>query len=110
MSVLLATAFRLMAKPLQSFQATRTMATKKAGGSTTNGRDSAGRRLGIKLHNGVFAKAGAIIVRQRGMKFRVGEGVGVGKDHTIFATQPGVVKFTKYEFNKKRNVVHVIPA
>lgn len=94
----------------QSFQTTRTMAKKKAGGSTSNGRDSAGRRLGIKLYPGLEAKAGAIIIRQRGTKFRVGEGVGMGKDHTIFALGPGIVKFTRYEWNKKRNVVHVIPA
>jgi large subunit ribosomal protein L27 len=104
------TAFRLMAQQplLQSFQTTRTMATKKAAGSSTNGRDSAGRRLGIKVFPGLEAKAGSIIVRQRGRKFRTGEGVGMGRDHTIFATRPGIVKFTRYEFNKKRNVVHVI--
>ena len=61
------------------------MAHKKAGGSSRNGRDSAGRRLGVKLYGGQAAIAGNIIVRQRGTKFWPGEGVGLGKDHTIFA-------------------------
>jgi large subunit ribosomal protein L27 len=88
--------------------ATRTMATKKAGGSSTNGRDSAGRRLGVKVYGGQEAKAGSIIVRQRGQKFRAGENVGMGKDHTIFAKHAGIVTFTKLESNKRRNVVHVL--
>ena len=87
--------------------AVRDMATKKAGGSSNNGRDSIGRRLGIKLFPGKHAKAGNILVRQRGMKFRAGQGVGMGKDHTLFATQDGTVRFTRLETNKKRNVVHV---
>lgn len=86
----------------------RTMATKKAGGSTSNGRDSIGRRLGVKLYPGQQAKAGAIIVRQRGQKFRAGENVGMGKDHTIFAKQNGIVKMTRLPDNKKRNVVHIV--
>eukprot|EP00526_Cylindrotheca_closterium_P021336 CAMPEP_0113642912 /NCGR_PEP_ID=MMETSP0017_2-20120614/22548_1 /TAXON_ID=2856 /ORGANISM="Cylindrotheca closterium" /LENGTH=109 /DNA_ID=CAMNT_0000554369 /DNA_START=36 /DNA_END=365 /DNA_ORIENTATION=- /assembly_acc=CAM_ASM_000147 len=85
----------------------RGMATKKAGGSTNNGRDSIGRRLGVKLYPGQQAKAGSIIIRQRGQKFRAGEGVGMGKDHTIFAKVAGVVKMTRLPTNKKRNVVHV---
>ena len=71
------------------------MAHKKAGGSSRNGRDSAGRRLGVKLYGGQAAIPGNIIVRQRGNKFWPGEGVGQGKDHTIFATTDGAVKFHK---------------
>jgi large subunit ribosomal protein L27 len=69
------------------------MAHKKAGGSTRNGRDSAGRRLGVKRFGGEQVLAGNIIVRQRGTKWRAGRGVGVGKDHTIFAVVDGAVKF-----------------
>lgn len=83
-------------------------ATKKAGGSSNNGRDSAGRRLGIKVFPGLLAKPGSIIVRQRGRKFYAGANVGMGKDHTIFSKVEGIVKFTRHETNKKRNVVHVL--
>ena len=69
------------------------MAHKKAGGSSRNGRDSAGRRLGVKLFGGQQASAGNIIVRQRGTKWHPGSGVGLGHDHTIFATVDGVVEF-----------------
>ena len=69
------------------------MAHKKAGGSSRNGRDSAGRRLGVKLYGGEKAIPGNIIVRQRGTQFHAGFGVGMGKDHTLFAKVPGVVKF-----------------
>jgi large subunit ribosomal protein L27 len=69
------------------------MAHKKAGGSSRNGRDSAGRRLGVKLYGGQEALGGNIIVRQRGTKFYPGRGVDMGRDHTIFAVQDGVVKF-----------------
>jgi large subunit ribosomal protein L27 len=69
------------------------MAHKKAGGSSTNGRDSAGRRLGVKLSGGQKAKAGAIIIRQRGTKFHPGVNVGIGKDHTLFALVEGRVAF-----------------
>ena len=62
------------------------MATKKAGGSSRNGRDSAGRRLGVKKYGGEIVISGNIIVRQRGTKFHPGKNVGIGKDHTIFAT------------------------
>jgi large subunit ribosomal protein L27 len=87
----------------------RTMATKKAGGSTSNGRDSAGRRLGIKVWpNQHSINAGTIIVRQRGQKFRAGENVGMGRDHTLFAKVAGVVQMTKLPTNKKRNVVSVV--
>jgi len=69
------------------------MAHKKAGGSSRNGRDTAGRRLGVKLFGGETAQSGAIIVRQRGTKYHPGTNVGMGRDHTIFATVTGKVKF-----------------
>ncbi|HKJ63112.1 MAG TPA: 50S ribosomal protein L27 [Hyphomicrobiales bacterium] len=71
------------------------MAHKKAGGSSRNGRDSAGRRLGIKKFGGEQVIPGNIIVRQRGTKWHPGTGVGIGKDHTIFAVQEGQVAFRK---------------
>ena len=83
------------------------MAHKKAGGSSRNGRDSAGRRLGVKLYGGQAAIAGNIIIRQRGTKFWPGQGVGLGKDHTIFATADGAVKFHKGL--KGRTFVSVLP-
>ena len=86
------------------------MAHKKAGGSSRNGRDSAGRRLGVKLFGGQKASAGNIIVRQRGTKFRIGENVYLGKDHTIHAAIDGVIKFTDCIWkSKKRKVVNVVP-
>lgn len=69
------------------------MAHKKAGGSSRNGRDSAGQRLGVKLFGGQQARGGAIIIRQRGTKYYPGANVGIGKDHTIFATCDGTVAF-----------------
>jgi large subunit ribosomal protein L27 len=69
------------------------MAHKKAGGSSRNGRDSAGQRLGVKKFGGERAIAGNIIVRQRGTKWRPGQGVGLGKDHTIFAIVDGTVAY-----------------
>ncbi len=69
------------------------MAHKKAGGSSRNGRDSAGRRLGIKKYGGEDVLSGNIILRQRGTKFHPGTNVGIGKDHTIFATAEGKVSF-----------------
>jgi large subunit ribosomal protein L27 len=69
------------------------MAHKKAGGSSRNGRDSAGRRLGVKCYGGQDVIAGNIILRQRGTKFHPGSNVGMGKDHTIFATVEGKVAF-----------------
>ena len=69
------------------------MAHKKSGGSSRNGRDSAGRRLGVKKFGGEAVAAGNIIVRQRGTKFWPGVGVGMGKDHTLFALEDGAVKF-----------------
>jgi large subunit ribosomal protein L27 len=70
------------------------MAHKKAGGSTSNGRDSQGQRLGTKLYAGEFAKAGNILVRQRGTKIRAGKNVRVGSDDTLFAIANGFVTFT----------------
>ncbi len=84
------------------------MAHKKGQGSTQNNRDSAGRRLGVKKFGGEFVRAGNIIIRQRGTKVHVGENVGIGKDHTIFALVDGHVKFQKKD--KKRNKVSVVPA
>lgn len=69
------------------------MAHKKAGGSSRNGRDSAGRRLGVKKFGGEQVIPGNIIIRQRGTKWHPGEGVGIGKDHTIFAVREGNVSF-----------------
>ena len=71
------------------------MATKKAGGSSKNGRDSESKRLGVKRFGGQAVLAGCIIVRQRGTKIKAGLNVGVGRDHTIFAKAPGIVKFSK---------------
>lgn len=83
------------------------MAHKKAGGSSRNGRDSAGRRLGVKLYGGQAAISGNIIVRQRGTKFWPGVGVGMGKDHTIFAVVEGAVTFHKGL--KGRTFISVLP-
>ena len=77
------------------------MATKKAGGSSRNGRDSAGRRLGIKKYSGEFVLPGNIIVRQRGTKYYPGENVGIGRDHTIFALKEGKVFFATKSSGKK---------
>ena len=77
------------------------MATKKAGGSSRNGRDSAGRRLGIKRYGGESVISGNIIARQRGTKWHPGTGVGLGTDHTIFATIAGIVKFVKAGKNNR---------
>ena len=77
------------------------MATKKAGGSSRNGRDSAGRRLGVKKYGGQVVLSGNIIVRQRGTKFHPGNNVGIGKDHTIFALKEGKVLFTTKSSGKK---------
>ena len=83
------------------------MATKKAGGSSRNGRDSIGRRLGVKKFGGENVLPGNIIVRQRGTKFHPGNNVGIGKDHTIFATKNGKVAFKK---TRIRTFISVIPA
>ena len=84
------------------------MAHKKAGGSSRNGRDSAGRRLGVKKYGGEAVIPGNIIVRQRGTKFWPGANVGQGKDHTLFATIEGAVKFHKGL--KGRTFISVMPA
>ena len=85
------------------------MAHKKAGGSSRNGRDSKSKRLGVKVYGGQSINAGGIIVRQRGTPVRAGDGVGTGKDHTLFALVDGVVKFvTKGPSSHK--YVTVVPA
>ena len=84
------------------------MATKKAGGSSRNGRDSESKRLGVKKFGGQQVLAGNIIVRQRGTKFHPGKNVGLGKDHTIFATISGIVQFYKGQNN--RSFVSILPS
>ena len=84
------------------------MAHKKGQGSTQNNRDSAGRRLGVKKYGGEVVIPGNIIIRQRGTKVHPGTGVGMGKDHTIFALVEGVVKFDNKTASKKK--VSVVPA
>jgi len=92
------------------------MAHKKAGGSTALGRDSIAKRLGVKLYEGQTAKPGAIIVRQRGSKFRPGKNVSKGGDDTLFATSIGIVHFTKKKVRRfdgnlaSANFVSVVPA
>jgi len=76
------------------------MAHKKGVGSSNNGRESESKRLGVKIYGGQFAKAGNIIVRQRGTKHHPGDNVGIGKDHTIFATTDGIVEFSKKKDNR----------
>jgi len=78
------------------------MAHKKGAGSTKNGRDSNAKRLGVKRFGGQEVKAGNILVRQRGMKFRPGVNVGCGKDFTLYALADGVVKFDYYNAQRKR--------
>ena len=78
------------------------MATKKAGGSTKNGRDSNPKMLGVKIYGGQSVTAGNIIVRQRGTEFHAGQNVGMGRDHTLFATADGEVKFeVKGQFGRR---------
>ena len=84
------------------------MATKKAGGSSRNGRDSAGRRLGVKRYGGQLVVPGNIIVRQRGTRIHPGDHVGIGKDHSIFALIKGKVHFKTSKLNRK--FVSVIPS
>jgi len=81
------------------------MAHKKGAGSSRNGRESESKRLGVKIFGGQFAKAGNIIVRQRGTKHHPGKNVGIGKDHTLFALSDGIVKFKKG--HKDRSYVSV---
>jgi large subunit ribosomal protein L27 len=82
------------------------MAHKKAGGSSRNGRDTIGRRLGVKKYGGEVVVPGNIIVRQRGTKVHPGDNVGMGRDHTLFATADGQVKFHK---TRDRTSVSVVP-
>ena len=84
------------------------MAHKKGVGSSKNGRESESKRLGIKIFGGQLAVAGNIIVRQRGTKHNPGENVGMGKDHTLFAKESGVVQFT-YKGPRKRKTVNIVP-
>ena len=85
------------------------MAHKKAGGSTRNGRDSQSKRLGVKRYGGELARAGNIIIRQRGTKFHPGENVGCGRDHTLFAKVEGHVRF-QVKGPKGRTFVSIVPA
>ena len=91
------------------------MAHKKAGGSTALGRDSQSKRLGVKIQDGQFAKAGSILIRQRGTKYHPGTNVKIGRDDTLFAVITGKVKFTTkklLKFNnklKESKIVNVIP-
>lgn len=84
------------------------MAHKKAGGSVMNGRDSAGRRLGVKCYGGEAVLAGNILIRQRGTKFHPGKNVGMGKDHTLFALTDGVVSFSRA--SEDRPVISIVVA
>lgn len=84
------------------------MAHKKAGGSSRNGRDTAGRRLGVKCFGGENVITGNIIIRQRGTKYKQGRNVGIGKDHTLFALLDGNVLFTRDDNDKV--VVNVVPS
>ncbi len=81
------------------------MAHKKGVGSSKNGRESESKRLGVKLFGGQYAKAGNIIVRQRGTRFHPGKYVGIGKDHTLFALVEGHVAFSKKEDRKYVNII-----
>ena len=83
------------------------MAHKKGAGSSRNGRESESKRLGVKLFGGQVAKAGNIIIRQRGTKHNAGENVGMGKDHTLFALVNGTIEFRKKQGNK--SFVSVVP-
>ena len=84
------------------------MAHKKGVGSSKNGRESESKRLGVKIYGGQFAKAGNIIVRQRGTVHHVGENIGIGKDHTLFALVSGIVEFRKKKDN--RSYVSIKPS
>ena len=82
------------------------MAHKKGGGSSRNGRDSKSKRLGVKRYDGELVTAGSILVRQRGTKFKPGTNVGLGRDHTIFATVDGYVKFETIRDRRKKISVY----
>jgi len=81
------------------------MAHKKGSGSTKNGRDSNSKRLGVKVYGNQSVKAGSIIVRQRGLTFKPGMKIGVGKDYTLFATQDGIVHFEQI---KNKKFIHLV--
>ncbi|HEY2704410.1 MAG TPA: 50S ribosomal protein L27 [Candidatus Dormibacteraeota bacterium] len=85
------------------------MAHKKGGGSSRNGRDSAGRRLGVKRNAGQLVLAGTIIVRQRGTRILAGDNVGVGRDHTLYALRSGTVAFDKTRGDRSRVNVLELP-
>ena len=85
------------------------MAHKKAAGSSRNGRDSESKRLGIKKYGGEQVLAGNILVRQRGTAFHAGDNVGLGRDHTLFATSAGVVKYER-KGTANRRFVSVVPS
>jgi len=84
------------------------MAHKKGAGSTKNGRDSQSQRLGVKKFGGEFVIPGNIIIRQRGTKFHPGEGVGIGKDHTIFATVEGYVEFKRMRGRDGQKQINIV--
>ena len=84
------------------------MAHKKAGGSSRNGRDSESKRLGLKAFGGELVNAGSILVRQRGTQFHAGMNVGIGKDHTLFATKTGHVKYSQ-QGPRSKSVVTIEP-
>ena len=86
------------------------MAQKKAGGSSRNGRDSDGRRLGVKAFGGEAVNAGSILIRQRGTVYRAGTNVGMGRDHTRFALVDGTVKFGRRAGNRMFVSVQPVPA
>jgi large subunit ribosomal protein L27 len=81
------------------------MAHKKGAGSTKNGRDSNAKRLGVKCYQGHLVKAGSVLIRQRGLTYKVGENVGIGRDFTLYALKLGSVKFQKI---KKQTIVSVV--
>jgi large subunit ribosomal protein L27 len=96
-----------MAHPaLPAARGAHTMAHKKGGGSTRNGRESEAKRLGVKRADGQFVRAGTIVVRQRGTQFWVGNNVGIGKDHTIYSKIDGVVRFEPVSREKRRISVY----
>jgi len=86
------------------------MAHKKAGGSSRNGRDSQGQRLGVKRFGGQLVKAGMILVRQRGTKVHAGTNVGIGRDWTLYALVPGLVKFERHDKSRQRVSVYPVAA
>ncbi len=86
------------------------MAHKKGSGTSRNGRDSAGRRLGVKAFGGEFVTAGSIIVRQRGTRFHPGTNVGIGRDHTIYSLVDGTVRFDYVRQDKRRINVDALQA